>query len=442
MLNKIIPNISLMQKINFYFGLLITFCIPLCKIPVFKKIVPFILALWIITWFLEGNFKNKFRTVNKNILFFLPILFYFLHIIGLAYSYNINSAFFDLQVKLSLLISPVLFFGSNYLYKANYKIILLSFVTGCFIISLIYLSQAFYFYLVNNSNYFFHSNLSIFEHPTYLSMYLAFAIAILFYLLESNKFKTISTLKFLFPFLIVFFSIMIFLLSSKAGIICGFIVLFTIIFLRIIKYRKLFSKILLLTSVVLLFLFALKYNYRFIKVKKAINNTQIKPINKKTTESTAVRILILQSSFELIKDNFLIGVGTGDVKDDLIKKYKAKEIISAENRQLNTHNQFIETFVQLGIIGFIILILLFIIPFIAGIKEKNILLLLFLIIVGFNFLFESMLNRQSGVVFFAFFYSFLVFVKPDTNPSCIKEKYNGVNIRMDTNDTNKEVGSR
>ncbi len=412
MLNKIIPNSSLIQKINFYFGLLITFWIPVCKIPICKKIAPYILALWIITWFLEANFKNKFKNLAKNKLLFLPILFYLLHIIGLAYSNNIDSAFFNLQVKLSLLIFPVLFFGSNYLYKANYKIFLLSFVTGCFIISSIYLSRAFYFYLADNCNLFFYYDLSIFEHPTYLSMYLAFAIAILFYLIASNKFKNKSTFKILFQFLIVFFSVMIFLLSSKAGIICGFIVLFSTLLLRIIKSRKLFPKILLLTSVVLLFIFALKYNFRFKAVENVIKNAQSE-ISITTVESSSIRILIWKVSLELIKDNFLIGVGTGDVKDELMEKYKTKEIISAESKQLNVHNQFLETFVGLGIIGFIILTLLFVIPFIAGIKEKNILLILFLIIVGFNLLFESMLNRQAGVVFFAFFYSFLVFVKPD-----------------------------
>ena len=67
-----------------------------------------------------------------------------------------------------------------------------------------------------------------------------------------------------------------------------------------------------------------------------------------------------------------------------------------------------------GIIGLFILLLMFIIPFIDAIKQKNIVLQTFLILMFLNFLFESMLNTQAGTIFFGFFYSILVIHKPRT----------------------------
>jgi hypothetical protein len=50
---------------------------------------------------------------------------------------------------------------------------------------------------------------------------------------------------------------------------------------------------------------------------------------------------------------------------------------------------------------------MFIFPLISAIKKRAVMSMLFLIIVGFNLLFESMLERQAGVVFYAFFNSLL-----------------------------------
>jgi hypothetical protein len=57
----------------------------------------------------------------------------------------------------------------------------------------------------------------------------------------------------------------------------------------------------------------------------------------------------------------------------------------------------------LGILGIINIILIFLLPFIYSIKEKNYLYAFFLIIVGLNLFVESMFETQAGVMFYAFF---------------------------------------
>jgi O-antigen ligase len=94
----------------------------------------------------------------------------------------------------------------------------------------------------------------------------------------------------------------------------------------------------------------------------------------------------------------------------LIEIFKENNIKKALQLRSNAHNQFLQTFITLGIIGFLILSLSLILPAYYTFRHKHFLYLLFLIIVSINFLVESMLETQAGVVFYAFFNSIMFFM--------------------------------
>jgi len=78
--------------------------------------------------------------------------------------------------------------------------------------------------------------------------------------------------------------------------------------------------------------------------------------------------------------------------------------------ELNAHNQFSDTIIAVGLIGLILLISFYLSPIYLWFKNKNFDIVFFslLIIVAFNSLFESVFERQMGIMFFVFFY-FLLF---------------------------------
>ncbi len=78
--------------------------------------------------------------------------------------------------------------------------------------------------------------------------------------------------------------------------------------------------------------------------------------------------------------------------------------------ELNAHNQFSDTIIAVGVIGFILYITMLSMPIYLWIKNKkiDILFLSLTFIMAFNSLFESVLERQMGIMFFVFFY-FLLF---------------------------------
>jgi O-antigen ligase len=135
----------------------------------------------------------------------------------------------------------------------------------------------------------------------------------------------------------------------------------------------------------------------------AISN---QPIDKTSSESTAVRVLIWEQSLDLIKNNFILGTGVGDANDSLYEAYKTNGLIGAYEHRFNAHSQYFQTFIGLGLIGIALLLMMTFWQLITSIVKKRFLHLIFAFLIVTNFFVESMLQTAAGVLFFAFFYCF------------------------------------
>jgi O-antigen ligase len=234
-------------------------------------------------------------------------------------------------------------------------------------------------------------------------MYILFSIAILISLWKEFPFIHKNLLKVL---LIALFTIVIVLLSARAGII-AYIAVFIIYFGVYLKtrfpiYQRVFFILIILGAITF---FALN-NIRFQTIVKNQENETLY-----TRIKSDMRWQIWSSGIEVIRDNPVFGVGTGDVTKELLKKYEERSLEEAYRRNMNVHNQFLETYLGLGIIGFLSLISMFVVPFIGRYQAfSKLLCILFMIIVIANFFVETMLNTIAGVVFFAYFYP-LVFYR-------------------------------
>jgi O-antigen ligase len=81
--------------------------------------------------------------------------------------------------------------------------------------------------------------------------------------------------------------------------------------------------------------------------------------------------------------------------------------------QFNAHNQFLEVLLENGIIGLVLFISIFVSMFYIGISDKNLLYIMFILMIFMFLLFETVLNRLAGVTFFSFFSMLLCYT--DTN---------------------------
>jgi O-antigen ligase len=111
-----------------------------------------------------------------------------------------------------------------------------------------------------------------------------------------------------------------------------------------------------------------------------------------------------------ISDHWVLGVGPGNLVTTLDKYYKNIGFDYALQLHYNPHNQFLHTFLLLGIGGAILLILTFGAYFIQSIKKKDSIMLLFILSFTLFSMSESTLAVNKGIVFFAVFLTFLSYL--------------------------------
>jgi O-antigen ligase len=393
---------QLYLNFSFIFPLLIAFLLP------FGINYGIIIALWLICFFVFDDVQSGLRKLLTNKWSYIFIAFFVIHALGYFFSINKAEALSSIEIKLPFIFLPLLIFTSNFK-ELQLKKIVISFVSGCLILAFMCFLRAVYMYYVMNANAFFYSEFTYFLHPSYFAMYFVFAqlIVMLYY-------KTwLSHLKYLnlkIGFISLGFLVSIFLSSSKMGLIAAFTVLPITLFVLLINrgYKK--SVFVLLVGLIAITGMTYKlFPSPFQRLQTAFTvTTSTESIDLSATESTAVRILIWRQAIDIIKENVVFGTTPGDANDALYQSYQKNGLTGATKKKLNAHNQFLQTFIGTGILGFILLSLMTVGAIIFGFLKKNYALILFSSLIVLNFLVESMLQAQAGFIFFTFFLCFLL----------------------------------
>jgi O-antigen ligase len=388
-------NIPLKQKLFYFFPALFCFCLPFGL-----RIAALLIALWVVVSFFNLQ-TQPFRKGLKALPLQLMLLFFCLTLVSAIFSSNGTEALFSIEIKLSFLFFPYLLFCFQWPVEILKRCVV-SFVSGCFFACVYLILRAFYYSINGQPEYFFYTLFSDMIHSSYFAMYLLLAITIvvLFY---RQWFSTQKSVLISSYFFIAVFVVTIFLCSSKLGIISFFICMPLLLFYKW-RNRLNFKYVGIGVAGLVLLL--------FISVKllpgsfQRLNSLTSLPeqIDKTSTESTAVRVLIWKEALQLVRENFLWGTGAGDDNDALYAAYQQQGLTGALSHKLNAHNQYLQTFIGLGVFGFLLLVLMTLGQMILAVIRKNFLLFVFSLLVMLNFLVESMLQTSAGVLFFAFFY--------------------------------------
>jgi len=393
------------------------------SLPLNRIISSYLIGLIILNWFLEGRFNKKFRSVFVSHHRLDTLLFaglFLAYLAGMIYTSDTREGWTSVQVKLSMFVFPMVFatLDDRALEGKKRLIPLVSMIAGTFISGLICLGRALLKYAdTGDPGSYYYIDLSYFHHPGYMAMFMVFSVALLNYFLQvppdRRRYKIWE--KAVMITLILFYSGFVILLSSKAGIITLILIFFLHISYVIFIRRKYLYGLGLIFVISLMFAVLLKLFpfsiTRFGVTGDAIATEQM--TGEGTSDGTEERILIWRHSMELANEHFFFGLGTGDVTEALVSLYDSIDFHDARDRKLNAHNEYLQTFLALGIGGFLILLLSLLLPGIYSIRKKQYVYFSFLLIIGFNILVESMFLRQAGVVFYAFFNAFLFMIPLD-----------------------------
>ncbi|MBW6459163.1 MAG: O-antigen ligase family protein [Bacteroidales bacterium] len=127
--------------------------------------------------------------------------------------------------------------------------------------------------------------------------------------------------------------------------------------------------------------------------------------------SVMQRIEYWRASVALIRDNWLTGVGTGDIEYAFQEKYYAMGSLLSPEYRWRAHNQFLAIFVMFGVFGMAWFLFSLFFPAARLVKFHDYYYLTFFIIIILSMLTEDTLETQAGVTQFAFFSSWYLFAK-------------------------------
>ncbi|MBL0071342.1 MAG: hypothetical protein IPP34_05805 [Bacteroidetes bacterium] len=170
-------------------------------------------------WIAEGDFSSRFKNLQKNNGALFLISFFLYHFIGLLWSVNMDYGGFDVQVKLSMLVFPLMLLSDPLPGNISLKKIVTWFAAGCLAAFIICFGRSLWYWFSDGHNYFFYKDFSRFVHPGYFSMFLCFAVVVLLQLVAEAKKNNELTAVCFGAFLVFLLVTGVVLLASKAGIV-------------------------------------------------------------------------------------------------------------------------------------------------------------------------------------------------------------------------------
>ncbi|MDB9874217.1 O-antigen ligase family protein [Flavobacteriaceae bacterium] len=376
------------------------------NIPTF--IFAFIIAV-LIPFFKDLKvFKSKLLVVNT--------LFFFVMLISLSYSSDIDFGSTRILVLVPLLVMPIGFYlvrvklisitkKQLHLFYLSFFAATILFLVGIFVHNYIngYLTRTIFIHYPTRMDIGY-GKYSM--HPIYMSLYVSIAMILSIPLIQKTKNKKNQVLIIIGA---LFLALILLMLARKGPIIITFLI-FT--FHSFKKRRHLKYNLILGLGLTLSFLLA--YNIdplreRFFELWAAIFNN-----NNVLFGSTSMRIHIFDCAFENIIKQPLFGYGIGDVKTVLDYCFSENNNIF-KGKYYNSHNQYLSSWLASGIFGLISLLAMLFYNLKNALINKNLVgstIIILFISVMFT---ENILERQDGVLLFSFFINFFAFTSVNKN---------------------------
>jgi len=376
-----------------------------------------ILLTGVITIFLKGPSSKK----NKYRLYFVIgcASLLLLSVVAILYTTDVHEGWNNARIKTGLLIVSLAVFVAPIPDENLLRKLLFHYCLLLTLASLYCLGHAFARYQQSGSAsvFFYHSLVNpIAQHAIYFSLMILFG---LIFLLEAIKRNFRYLPRSLHLSLIGLLSLFLFMLSSKL-IISIYLVYLFLWLLQILKSNsssRLISPVfigLVILSVLLVFSIPNPVSRRFYDIVRGNISIVRQDSFKPGDYFNGLQFRLLQWRFvpEILTENgrWWIGISPGDAQSYLNEKYLSKNMYSGDPTKgtrgylvYNTHNQFLQTLLQTGIIGLVVLFATCLCMLKMAIEQKS-RLTIFITIALLAWLFtESPFETQYGIMIFTFF---------------------------------------
>jgi len=302
-------------------------------------VIVFICCIWLIS----GNYKTKLNLIFSSKLMLASLLFFGLHVVGMLWTEDLQWGLHIIhKMWYFFLLWPILFT----LVKKDY----IKYYVGAFLLAITFteiLSYLVWFEIIPEFRHAKIWNPTPFMSHISYNPILAFAIYLISHqVLFQDKLSKLK--RYIYFSLAITMSINMFITGGRAGHVMYFVMLSILIF-QYFNYKKIRSLILIMIVIPSIFYTAYQSSDIFNKrVDMAVENTLNYSENKGS--SVGRRITWAINSWDIIKKNLIIGVGTGDLPSEY---KKINQINSPALPNINNpHNMYTLVLIQLGLLGF------------------------------------------------------------------------------------------
>jgi O-antigen ligase len=364
-----------------------------------RKLIVVIAVLWIF-----AVKKDNLLYLFKHKIFIVLTLYVLMHIIAMLWNENYYDGYRHIKNMLIFFYLPVLIFATI-IDNKHIKYIIGAFVFGMFINEII--SYLIYFDLYETEySKIHHYPVGFINHIMY-SVLVSFAALLILYQAKFMENKYLKTIY------ILFFITMTMNLVISSGR-TGYVVFFgSLVILLITYYKVTFRNFieLLIFPVVVFFLAYMMNDQVQHRVKASFS--AINSIKEKRNYDTSfgARLAFYPMTIDILKqphNSFIFGAGTGDIESEMNASIDRTKITNSYYRHL--HNSYLTAYVNTGVIGLILLILLFYYLWKINIHNKEIEFIKQLIILNIAIasLSDVIVSIKEGMFFFAIFIAIIL----------------------------------
>lgn len=387
----------------FYWALsFVLITLPFPKYSLNSLSIAFLLVLMIFHAF----FNRKSFQFPKNPL---PILLltspFTLAVFGILYTSNIDRGIEVMVKMIPFLILPTAIMGKR-ISRETFLRLMELFTVSVFLASLLALSKAVYFLGLNFGDYFYYQKFSLLleKHTTYFSLFSLISISYClnsFYLGKSIVYRVWRV------FLVIYFSCILYMLSSRIGLVCLFFILIYFFWVyssqRIKKSIRLILSLTMSIVFILVLLFSQNFQRRF---EYGTNNIENSDLSLRFKHWVGV-INVIQNN------NIWIGNGTGDSKQGLFEEYQKVGFDIGKEKMYNAHNQFLEFTLYYGVMGLALILGLIFYALRLSIMVADHFSASIILTISLVMLTESILERQSGIILFSICFALIIGMNND-----------------------------
>jgi hypothetical protein len=332
-----------------------------------------------------------------------------------VFSTDVGNGLSSLERKLVFVVFPMVMAGEEKLSRLAIEKILMYFVVSC-VLGMLYCEyigiHSYFASTPHNFHFLVYELLaSPLMHPGYVSNFMLFGVIWLSLPLVGYEAKLAIPLWLRVVLLLLLMVFIVQLTSKTVFIILVFYIPWWLVQLFKTKLSSQNKKYFAFAALSMLLLFV--GFLRTVLWGRFAEVFTIKPVTNKIMfyESIMSRIAATTEALEKVKPVWYKGFGTGMANSMLIEQFKLKGYADLIKHNMHNHNQYMRTWLDIGLFGVLYIIAVFVISALIFKAKKEWAGFWMVIITLINCFTDDMLDIQSGVIFFLFFIGLFLWVQ-------------------------------